>query len=132
MDMCIENAYAIGTTEDNSARPCSPQLPRRVDNLIDVDRIHDSVKRRQYALIPTIPVGVLGAGTPIERREAPGWAAPEVEYETVGPKGVTDKVELTSGVLETDEVLPYDWMDHHRADAIEWQDTPNVCASGCR
>ena len=132
MHMGIKNAYPIGATENNTARPCSPQLPGRVDNTIGVDRIHDSVERRQYPLVPAIPVRVSGARTPIKRRETPGWTAPQVEYETVGTKRVTDKGELTSWMLETDEVLPNEWMDHHRSDAIESQDAPNLRPSGCR
>jgi hypothetical protein len=132
LNVSEEDAHTIRSPENDSARSCPAQRTRNVDRSVRMNRIHHSVKRCQYALVPPNPIRVSRAGTAIERRKTSSGPAAKIKDEAVSTERVTNERQLSYWMLETYEVLAHYRMNHYRSDAVEWQDSANLCPSEVR
>jgi len=118
LDVRVEHADAVGAVENDHTRALAATLPRLVGKRVDVDGVHNSVKRRQHRDAPTVPILVLLTIPPVETGPFMRRTCCEVGHEAVGSERIAEGWQLPCRMLEADEVGADDRMDHNVIDFV--------------
>jgi hypothetical protein len=106
LNVGIKDAESVGPLEDDNASSLLPEYTRNIGDGIDVNRINESIERREHARAPPDPIRIIGSATQVERRTLCACTSTETHNDTIGAKRVAEPLQLPERMFEANEV----WM----------------------
>src|SRR5687767_104992 len=82
--------------------------------------------------MPPIPILISSARVLEKRRPAAGRTSSGINNQTIRAQCVPDESELTHWMLETNKLLPHDWMQEDSGNAVARNRRDGLCAESNR